>query len=321
MPGINAAAIRYVSEEDVARHVGRVEVFDAVEAIFAAMNFGEARNFPVVREALDHKDALYGFKSGFDRRTGVLGVKAGGYWPHNASETGKMNHQSTVLLFDPDTGELRALVSGNRLTALRTAASSAVSIRHLARKDAAVLGLLGAGGQSEFQVRAACEQRAFDTLLIAARSESGANRLAEKVKDLPLKIETVGAQAMARRADVIITVTPSFSPILMDDWIRPGVHIAAMGADTLGKQELDQKIVERADLFTDEIAQSTSIGEFQHAYRNGAIGLDDITPIGAVINGRSPGRRNSDDITLFDGTGVGLQDLAAAHLALRSVPC
>ena len=121
---------------------------------------GEARNFPVIREALGHADALYGFKSGFDRAGGVLGLKSGGYWPGNAAR-GLTNHQSTVVLFDPDTGRPKALVAGNHLTAMRTAAASAVSIRHLARKDAKVLGMIGAGFQSTFQMKAALRQRAI----------------------------------------------------------------------------------------------------------------------------------------------------------------
>ena len=118
---------------------------------------GDAYNFPVVREAIGYADALYGFKSGFDKAGKVLGVKSGGYWPGNMDK-GLTNHQSTVFLFDPDTGQLAALVGGNYLTAVRTAASSAVSIAHLARKDAKVIGMVGAGHQAKFQLRAALEE-------------------------------------------------------------------------------------------------------------------------------------------------------------------
>ena len=112
----------------------RPTAFDAVQSVFAAMASGEARNFPVIREALGHADALYGFKSGFDRAGLTLGLKSGGYWPGNMAK-GLTNHQSTVFLFDPDTGQLSALVGGNYLTALRTAASSAVSIAHVSERD------------------------------------------------------------------------------------------------------------------------------------------------------------------------------------------
>ena len=124
---------------------------------------GDAYNFPVVREAIGHADALYGFKGGFDRAGSTLGVKAGGYWPHNLERGLGGNHQSTVFLFDPDTGKAAACVGGNYLTAARTAAASAVSIKHLARQDAKVLGMVGAGHQSAFQMRAAARQRASST--------------------------------------------------------------------------------------------------------------------------------------------------------------
>src|SRR6185503_3539200 len=135
------------------------EAIPAVEAVFAAMARGDARNFPVVREALGHEDALYGFKGGYDRAGAALGLKAGGYWPHNLERRQLTNHQSTVYLFDPDSGQPVAMVGGNYLTAARTAAASAVSIKHLAREDAKVLGMIGAGHQAAFQLRAALRQR------------------------------------------------------------------------------------------------------------------------------------------------------------------
>ncbi|MEO1458106.1 MAG: hypothetical protein AAFV49_11195, partial [Pseudomonadota bacterium] len=126
------AGILVVSEETCRAVVDGKSAFDAVEGVFAAMARGDAYNFPVIREAIGHADALYGFKSGFDRAGLSLGLKSGGYWPGNAAK-GLTNHQSTVFLFDPDTGRLAALVGGNYLTAVRTAASSSVSIAHLAR--------------------------------------------------------------------------------------------------------------------------------------------------------------------------------------------
>jgi alanine dehydrogenase len=111
---------------------------------------------------------------------------------------------------------------------------------------------------------------------------------------------------------VIITITSSFSPSLGRAQIKPGTHLACMGTDTKGKQEVEAELVAAATLFTDEVAQSVSIGECQHAMVRGLIERTAITPIGAVINGDHPGRSRSGEITLFDGTGVGLQDLAVA---------
>ena len=161
---VDTQGIVIVGEAICEEVISRADAFAAVEQVFAAMARGDAYNFPVVREAIGHADALYGFKGGFDRAGLALGLKAGGYWPGNA-EKGLTNHQSTVCLFDPDTGQLSALVGGNYLTALRTAASSSVSIAHLARKDSKVLGMVGAGHQSTFQLRAAVEQRDFEKVV------------------------------------------------------------------------------------------------------------------------------------------------------------
>lgn len=294
--------------------VDRASAFTAVEDVFGAMARGDAWNFPVVREALGHADALYGFKSGFDRAGMVLGVKSGGYWPGNMAK-GLTNHQSTVFLFDPDTGRLSALVGGNYLTAVRTAASSAVSIAHLARRDAKVLGMVGAGHQSTFQLRAAAEQRDFEKVVAWNPHPDMLPRLGAVAEELGLAFEAVTQEELGAQADVIITITSAFEPLLMKDWIKPGTHLACMGTDTKGKQEVDPALVASATVFTDEVAQSVTIGEAQHAVGAGLVAEADITPIGAVINGVHAGRTGADEITLFDGTGVGLQDLAVASVA------
>lgn len=317
MDGVMQTGDVLIVGEDICEQVvGRSDAFDAVEAVFGAMARGDAYNFPVIREAIGHADALYGFKSGFDRAGQVLGLKSGGYWPGNM-EKGLTNHQSTVCLFDPDTGRLSALVGGNYLTAVRTAASSSVSIAHLARRDAKVLGMVGAGHQSAFQLRAAAEQRAFDKVVAWNPHPEMLPRLAAVAEELELAFEAVSPEELGTQADVIITITSAFEPLVMADWIKPGTHVACMGTDTKGKQEVDPALLAQASVFTDEVAQSVSIGEAQHAVARGLISQDDITPIGAVINGDHAGRTNPDQITLFDGTGVGLQDLAVASVAAR----
>jgi ornithine cyclodeaminase len=288
------------------------DAFVAIEQVFGAMGRGEAYNFPVVREAIGHADALYGFKGGFDRAGQTLGVKAGGYWPHNLERGLGGNHQSTVFLFDPETGKLTACVGGNYLTAARTAASSAVSIKHLARSDAKVLGMVGAGHQSAFQMRAAVRQRDFERVVGWNLHKDMLPRLAETAAELGLPFESVELDELGAQADVIITITSSFDPIVMREHVRPGTHLACMGTDTKGKQEVEAALVADASVFTDEVAQSISIGEAQHAYAEGRKPEAAITQIGAVINGSHPGRRSAEEITLFDGTGVGLQDLAVA---------
>lgn len=300
-----------VPEKEIANLMTRSAAFEAVEATFAAMSKGSAYNFPVIREAIGHADALYGFKSGFDRDSLALGLKSGGFWPGNDTK-GLTNHQSTIFLFDADTGQCRALVGGNLLTALRTAAASSVSIKHLSREDSKILGMIGAGHQSVFQMRAALEQRSFEKVIGWNYHPEMLSRLADLAAELNIPFEAVELDRMGQEADVIISITSAFAPSLMDAHVSEGTHIACMGTDTKGKQEVEAALLGRAKVFTDEIAQSVSIGEAQHAITDGLLTADQITEIGAVINGTATGRSDDVDITLFDGTGVGLQDLAVA---------
>ena len=300
-----------VPEREIADLMTREAAFDAVEKVFAAMAARDANNFPVVREAIGHEDALYGFKGGFDQAGLTLGLKAGGYWPNNLKKRGLINHQSTVFLFDPDTGKAKAMVGGNLLTALRTAAASSVSIKHLAREDAKVIGMIGAGHQATFQLRAALEQRSFEKVIGWNYHPEMLPNIEKVATEAGLPFEAVELDGM-KEADVIISITSAFAPSLMADHVSPGTHIACMGTDTKGKQEVESALLAKASVFTDEVAQSISIGEAQHAVAEGLIKASDVGEIGAVINGTNPGRTSAEQITLFDGTGVGLQDLAVA---------
>ena len=305
----------YISEQTAKELVDQAAVTQAVNDAFVGLANNEASNWPIVRETLGYADAIFGFKSGFNRSLPALGLKAGGLWPGNASK-GLLNHQSTVLLFDPDTGAPKALVRANYLTALRTAAASALSIRHLAKKDAKVLGIIGAGGQAEYQLAAALNERSFSAVHISSRNPSKANVLASSSILNGCDVHVSTPEALARACDVIITITPSRDAILEIDWIQPGTHIAAMGTDTVGKQELDPSIMAWATLFGDEASEAVHLGECQHAYKSGLISEDDITTLGHVIGGTDAGRSNDDEVTVFDSTGMALQDFAACDLAL-----
>ena len=300
-----------IPEREIANLMTREAAFDAVEKVFAAMAAKDAYNFPVVREAIGHEDALYGFKGGFDRAGLTLGLKAGGYWPNNLEKFAHINHQSTVFLFDPNTGMPSAMVGGNLLTALRTAAASSVSIKHLARPDARVIGMIGAGHQSTFQLRAALEHRRFEKVIGWNYHPEMLPNIENVANEAGLPFETVTLDGM-QQADVIISITSAFAPSLMAEHVSPGCHIACMGTDTKGKQEVESDLIAKGTVFTDEVAQSISIGEAQHAIADGLITPNDIIELGAVINGTHAGRSSDTEITIFDGTGVGLQDLAVA---------
>ena len=307
-----------ISEQEARALVSIEDAIEAVEKSFAAMARGQARNYPVVREVVGYQDAVFGVKTGCDTAAPILGLKAGGYWPHNLAK-GLGNHQSSTLLFDPETGRASALVSANYLTGVRTGAASAIATKHLSRPDSSVLGIIGAGVQAQYQLRATLAVRPIRKVLAWDPSADNLAAFGQAVQQLGLEfVAASDRQAVAASADILITVTPSQKALVEKPWVRPGTHISAMGADTKGKQELDPQLVAVAALFVDEAAQAITIGECQHAYAAGLITADSFRgSIGEVIAGLREGRRTAQEITLFDGTGVALQDLVVADLAVR----
>ncbi len=307
-----------ISEQDARALVSIEDAIAAVEKTFAAMARGEARNYPVVRERVGYQDAVYGVKTGADISAPILGLKAGGYWPHNLAK-GLTNHQSSTLLFDPETGRASALVSANYLTGVRTGAASAIATRYLSRPDSSVLGIIGTGIQSAYQLRATLIVRPICKVYAWDPSPENLAAFGRTVAELGLEyFPQTDREAVAANADILITLTPSQQALVEKSWVRTGTHINAMGADTKGKQELAPDLVASAAVFVDEAAQAISIGECQHAYNAGLITEQSLRgSLGAVIAGLCEGRRTATEITLFDGTGVALQDLVVADLAVR----
>lgn len=311
------SSLKIITEEMARTAVTPSDAFKAVRAVFRATASGNARSFPVTREKLVEQSALFGFKSGIDFENQLLGLKAGGYWSENASN-GHDNHQSSVLLFEPSTGRLKAVVSGNYLTSVRTAAAAANSIDNLAKPDARTLSIVGAGKQAEPHIRAALDVRDFQSIVISNRTKSRAEHLAKRLSDLKQEVMVSEIKDSVCSADVLITIASSHAPLVEKAWVKPGTHVAAMGTDTIGKMELSPDLVVHARIFTDDVAQSVQLGEAQHAVKAGAVSEKDVTLLGAVLNGDAKGRQSLDDVTLYDGTGIGLQDLAVADLALKS---
>lgn len=307
-----------INEQDARALVSVEDAIAEVEKTFAAMARGQARNYPVVRELVGYQDAVYGVKTGCDTSAPLLGLKAGGYWPHNLKR-GLTNHQSSTVLFDPETGRASAVVSANYLTGVRTGAASAIAVKYLSRPDSRVLCLIGTGVQATYQVRATLAVRPIQEVHAWDPSAENLANFGRFVKELGLHfVAHTERQTAVADADILITVTPSQQALVEKSWVRAGTHISAMGADTKGKQELDPALVASAALFVDEAAQAISIGECQHAYRAGLITEQSFRgSLGAVIAGLCEGRRDNQEITLFDGTGVALQDLVVADLAVR----
>ncbi|HEY0648024.1 ornithine cyclodeaminase family protein [Phenylobacterium sp.] len=311
--------MRVIGDAEAAALVTLEAAIDAVEAVFIELARGRAHVFSVAVGEGPHSGDRFAMKSGRLDRRGVVGLKVGTYWPGNPAR-GLESHGSTTLLLDAETGYPRAVIGATALTALRTAAADGVAIRALARTDADVVGLVGAGHQAWFDLRAACAVRPIREVRVWNRNAERAEALAARAEaELGVRARSTALEAAVRDAPIVVCATAADGPLVDASWIAPGAHVSAMGADTAGKQELDIELVSRARLFADVAAQAVTIGEFQTAARAGRIGPHDITPLGAVLDGQAAGRLDSSEVTVFDSSGVAVQDLAVADLVLRAI--
>ena len=306
-----------VLDEDDARRLVRLsDAMQAVRDVFVSMAQGTSRNFPVVREKLPEIGGTFGVKSGLYFSKGMVGLKAGGYWPGNTLR-GIKNHQSTTLLCDAESGRPVGLVAANYLTALRTAAAAALATDALARRTVETLGVIGAGAQALPQIEAQAAVRPFRRVLVASRNHAHAQEVAAAVRGLVSHAEAADFRTATEEADVLLTLTPAADPVVQSSWVRAGTHVNAMGADTAGKGEIEPQLLVRARVYFDEWEQAKSIGECQRAVAMGLLSREStIGPLGDVLSGAATGRQSDEDVTVFDSTGVALQDIAIAALAL-----
>jgi len=301
--------------DNVVRDIATTELaYRAIERAFLSLADREASLCPVVTTPGSMASSSVAIKTGSVLPDGLLGFKLGSYFPSN-SVLGLNCHQSTTVLIDAKTGFPRALISGTHLNGLRTAAADAVAVDHLARKDARVMGVIGAGHQAAYDIRAVAEVRSLDRIKIWSRSAERVSRLVQQLADIDIAIEPVGLEEAVRNTDIVLTLTPSTQPLVQGEWLSPGTHISAMGSDQVGKRELDTEAVARAWLFADLPDQSRQIGELQYLSRR--VDNSTITAIGEVINNRLPGRNSEDAITLFDSSGIAVQDLYIADAVLE----
>ena len=301
-----------ISEDTVRQVVTRQIAFDSVQAAFEAVASDRASVFDVVIGAGLNSGEAFAIKSGNDSVGMTVGFKCGTYWAGN-NDRGLASHGSTIVLLDPDSGFPKVLLNASYLNGYRTAAANAVAVANLARSDASVMGVIGAGQQAEQEIRAVAEVRALSRIKIFTRSESRKSWIDEQLRDMDIDIKFTSPEEAVRGSDIVVTVTPSNIPLVRDEWVGEGTHISAMGADDVGKHELDTTLVKRASLFADYPKQSLVIGEFQHAFGEGLIAsADDICAMGSVTTGDSPGRSSDSDITVFDSSGIAIQDLMAA---------
>ena len=237
---------------------------------------------------------------------------------HNRAKFDLPTVFSILVYTEPETGFPLAIVDGSYHTMMRTGASAAVSIRWLARKDASVLALVGAGDVGIGSLRTCATVRDWSEVRVWSRTQATLDAFmaseAPRHPGLNL-VPSTDLEGVVRGADAVVTTTTGADPVVRDEWIADGTHIAALGSDLAGNQELESAIAARARIFVDDIRQCVPDGEINVPITEGVIAADDVAgEIGAVICGRLEGRRDAAEITLFDSTGIAIQDSATVPL-------
>ncbi|GAB6862447.1 ornithine cyclodeaminase family protein [Haloplanus litoreus] len=286
---------------------------DAVESAFAAYERGDATMPPKSYVDLPQYDGDFRSMPAYLRAEDwdAAGVKWVNSHPHNGERHGLPTVMGTMIYSDPETAVPLSIMDGTTLTTRRTGAAAAVATDYLAVADATSLGLVGAGVQSFAQLDAITTVRPIETVVVA---DADAERAAAFVEDVSDRFDArVGSISEAAACDVLSTVTPVRDPIV--DAVGERTHVNAIGADAPGKHELADDLLAAAKLVVDDHAQCTHSGEINVPYEAGRLTDDDIhAALGAVVTGAATGRTPEDGVTVFDSTGLAIQDVAAAHV-------
>ena len=281
-------------------------VLAAVREAFLLHSAEQGRVFPVVREALAG-GGVFGIKSGDVSAQGLLGFKAAGFWPANRALGGEP-HQATILLFDPATGRPVCMMDGNAITTARTGAAGGIGLQRLALPDSTSVCLFGTGVQAQVQLDFAL--RLLPALRQVRYITRGGQRDAAFEQRFAGRCEiahATDANAAVSASDIVITATPGAGPLFDAQAVRPGTHLNCVGADTQGKRELPEGLLPRSRLVVDDQVQARRIGEAQWAPGT------PCEQIGDLLSGGTGTLRPPDAITVFDMTGLALQDLTGAH--------
>ena len=224
-----------------------------------------------------------------------------------------------IVLNDPSNGLPVAVMSATHITRMRTGAVAGVATKYLARKDSEILAVIGAGAQAMFQIASVVQASSIRSIMIYDIDVKKAMKLGKIANQMfGINCKVMKKVKEVREADIVCSVTPVRKPIIKAEWIKPGTHINAIGADAPGKQEYEIDVLKNAKIVVDGIEQASHAGEINVAWRKGIIGKDDIyAELGQIVAGIKKGRKSSNEITLFDSTGLAIQDLAAAVLVYK----
>jgi alanine dehydrogenase len=311
-----------LKKEEVRRLICMKEVIGTVEEAYKAFNSGQVIQPPYIGIDLPSHRGEIDFKLGYNQGNEVISMKASsGGFTGNPEQYGVPNGMGTVLLFDGRSGALMCVMDGSLLTGLRTGACGAVSVKALARKNARKITSIGTGNQARMQIRAIREVMKIEEIQAWDHHPETLARYKADIEsefDIPVIMANSKEEAIAQ-ADILITTTRGKGSLVQAGWVKPGTHIVAIGSDAPGKQEFEPEVFRGAKVVVDSIAQCVEKGETQHPIAKGIMRPKDIhAEIGEVLLGKKPGRESDDEITIFDSTGMAIQDNTTAAKIYRN---
>jgi alanine dehydrogenase len=308
--------IIFLAPQDVRKLLTLEECIVAVEESFRLYGEGKAQAPGVL--------SMHGEGGGFHVKAGMLhlkrpyfAAKINGNFPGNFNNFGLPTIQGVIVLSDAENGTPLAIMDSRDVTSLRTAAATAVAAKYLSRTDSRTVTICGCGEQGRLQLQAlACVRQLQTVFAYDQRPEQTKAYAAELTSELKIPVTAVTDLAtFARRSDICVTCTPSQRPLLGLNDVQPGTFIAAIGADNPFKQEIHPTLLAQCKLVCDVLEQCAVIGDLHHALEAGIVGRSDVhAELGEVVAGKKPGRESGEEITIFDSTGMALQDVAAAAM-------
>jgi ornithine cyclodeaminase/alanine dehydrogenase len=300
-----------LNQREVKQLLNMPDAIVAVEEAYKDFNRKMAIQPPIVSIEVPEYNGEMDLKMGYSKSTEIIAVKtAVGYWD-NPERYHLPTLLATITLYDGKNGYPVCIMDGSLITGYRTGAAGGVSAKVLARKNSKTIGVIGAGNQARMQVIALKEVLPLETVKVWSPVREQQLKYKQDIESM-LGIQVLlcdEPKDAVEGSDVIVTATPGKNPIVQDEWVSPGTHIIAIGADMKGKQELDPKIFSRAKIVVDNIQQCVLRGETQNPIKEGIITEKDIhAEIGEILLGTKVGRENNKEITIFDSTGMSIQD-------------
>jgi len=297
------------------------EVVEAVESAFKQKGLGRAQMpakiYLYYRKYNGDLRAMPAFLEDLD----ISAVKIVNVHPENPTKNGLPTVMAVITLIDPSNGAPIAIMGGTTITDMRTGAAGGIGAKYLARGDSKVVGLVGAGAQARTQLMALMEvYKNLEEVRVWSRTEKTKKHFVTETQqaygDLIQIISAASISKTVEEADIMVTTTPSREPLVTNDMVSAGMHINCIGADAVGKEELDPKILKRAKIVVDDWEQAAHSGEINVPLSRGLITKENIwAEIGEIVAGLKPSRQRQDEITVFTSTGLAVQDAVTAEIA------